>query len=85
MGSTTDSQTESGDAVENVTRFRERLQQRCHVLGAARFHREVDRGVAEIYAEVGAIVGRGHDVGAMLGQDAGEAMQRAGIIGQMNA
>ena len=55
------------------------------MVGAARFHGDVDRGVAQIHSVIGAVVGGLDDVGAMLGQNSGEAMQGAGIIGQMDA
>src|SRR5580704_1670719 len=64
----------SGDAVEDVAGFGERFEEGGDVFGATGFHGEVYGGVAEIYAVVGAIVGGGHDVGAMLGEHAGETM-----------
>ena len=55
------------------------------MIGAARFHGDVDGGVAEIDSVVGAVICRFDDIGAMIGEDSGEAMQRTGIVGQMNA
>lgn len=54
------------------------------VVGTAGFHGDIDGGIAEIDAVVGAIIGGFDDVGAMVGEDSGEAVQRAGIVGQMN-
>lgn len=55
------------------------------MIGAARFHGDVDSSVTEIDSVVGAIVGGLNDVGAMIGEDSGEAMQGAGIVWQVNA
>ena len=49
------------------------------------FHGDVDGGIAEIDAVIGAIIRGLDDVGAMVGEDSGQAMQRAGIVRKMNA
>ena len=56
-----------------------------NVIGAAGFHSDVDRGVAEIHAVINAIVRGFDDIGAVFGEDSGEPVQCAGIVGQMNA
>src|SRR5208282_3255046 len=55
------------------------------VVGTARLHGDVDGRVAKIHSVVGAVVGGFNDVGAMVGQNSREAVERAGIVGQVNA
>jgi hypothetical protein len=55
------------------------------VLAAARLHGDVDDGVAEVHAVVGAIVEGVDDVGAMARDDAGEVLQGAGLVEQVDA
>ena len=68
-----------------VTRGHQGGQQFRDVIGPSGFHRDVDGGVAQVDAVVGAVVSGLDDVGAMIGEDSGEAVQRAGIVGQVNA
>src|ERR1700733_996195 len=55
------------------------------VVGTASLHGDVDGGVSQIHVVVGAVVGRFNDVGAMLGENAGNFMQGTGIIRKMDA
>src|SRR5438270_9305041 len=68
-----------------VARGNEGCQKFLDVRGASRLHGDIDGGVAEIDAVVGAVIGSLDDVSAVVGQNSGEAMQSAGIIGQMHA
>ena len=72
------------NALELIAGGGEGGEQVVHVLVAARLHRQVNGGVAEIYAEL-AIVRGLHDVGAVVGEYSGENVQRAGIIRQVDA
>lgn len=55
------------------------------VLIASCFERDIDDGVTEADAVVGAVVGGLHDIGAGVGEDSCELMQCAGPVGEMNA
>ena len=55
------------------------------MVGTARFHRDIDGGVTEIYSMIGAVVRSFDDVGAVVGQNTGETVQRSGIVGQVDA
>jgi len=55
------------------------------VLGAAGFHGDVDDRVAEIDAVVFAVVESFDDVDLFVGDYRGEALERAGMVRQMDA
>ena len=55
------------------------------VLRAAGFEGDVDDSVAEADAVISAVVGGFDNVGALVGDDAGEVVQGAGAIGEVNA
>src|SRR5579863_2889627 len=55
------------------------------MFGAAGFERDVDGGVAEADAVVGAVEEQFDDVGALAGDDRGEFGECAGAVRQVNA
>src|SRR5215469_506497 len=73
------------DPLVNVSAGAQGGEQFRNVIRTTGFHGDVDRRVTEAHPVVGAVVGSLDDVGAVLGEDSGEAMKRAGIIGQVNA
>ena len=55
------------------------------MVGASGFHGDFDCGLAQVHAVVGAVVIGFDDVGAMLGQNRREPVERAGKISQVDA
>ena len=53
------------------------------LLAASGFHRDVDDGVAEVDAVVGAVVEGVDGVGAVVGDEAGEFGEGAGFVEEM--
>jgi len=64
-------------------------QQRGNKLGnmsrSSGFHGDVNGGIAQIHPVISPVVGGFNNVGAMLGQNSGKPVQRAGIVRQMNS
>ena len=55
------------------------------MLGSARLHRDVNGRVSQHDAVIGAVVHRFHDVSLLVGDHAGELLQRSRMIRQMDA
>ena len=77
---TDSSRSQSQNSFMGVTGRHQGGQKFGDVVGATCLHGDVDGSVAEIDAVIGAVVGGLDDVGAMVGEDSGEAMQCAGIV-----
>lgn len=68
-----------------VTGFLQHLSDFFDVFVAACFERDVDDRIAEAYSIVGAVVGRLHYIGAGVGEDARELVQRPRAVGEVDA
>src|SRR5580698_1675097 len=75
----------SVDALVAVTSRGELPGDFGNVIEAASFEGHIDDGVTEVDAVVGAIVRGLHDVGAGIGDDFRELMQRTGAIGEVDS
>ena len=49
------------------------------------FHRDIDGGLSQIYAVVGAVIGGFHDIRPMIRENSGKPVKRAGIVGKVDA
>src|SRR6202140_317822 len=75
----------SENSFVGVTSGNQRRKKLRDVIGTSRLHGDVNCGIAKIDSVISAVIGGFNDVGAMIGQDTGEPVQGAGIVGQVNA
>ncbi|SPP64145.1 hypothetical protein NITLEN_100015 [Nitrospira lenta] len=73
------------DHVKFVARRRKRFQQFGRMIAAARFHGDIDGGFVQAHAIVRAVIRGLHDIGARLGNNRRQPLQRAGIVRQQHA
>ena len=75
----------SENSFVGVTSGNQRCKKLRDVIGTSRLHSDVNRSIAKIDPVISAVIGGFNDVGAMIGEDTGEPVQRAGIVREMNA
>src|SRR5580704_16595853 len=76
--------SDSQDSFVGVAGGHQGGQKLRDMLRPSSLHCDIDGGVAQVDAVIGAVVGSLDDVGAVVGQNSGQAVQGAGIIGEVN-